>query len=377
MIRSLCFFFCFIFAQSAMAAGNPPAAKNADPFQESGQVLYLKTCAACHGGDGRGAPPIQLGFDVAPPDFTDCDFASREADVDWFIVAEKGGPARGFSELMPAFGDALSPRQIRKILEHIRTFCANHDWPRGELNLPRPLITTKAYPEDELVLAMSLNTEGLKRFSTDLIYEQRFGARNQVEVIIPLGWAQLEKPGGGDTEWISGVGDIGLALKRVIFHSLDAGAIFSLAGELLFPTGDEDRGFGSGTMIFEPYAAYGQILPSDFFMQLQGGVGLPLDDDQANEEAFWRGVVGRSFYLGKYGRRWTPMVEILGAEELVSGSSADWDVVPQLQVTLNDRQHVRFCVGAKVPLNDTDVREPVYMAYLLWDWFDGGFFQGW
>ena len=71
------------------------------------------------------------------------------------------------------------------------------------------------------------------------------------------------------------------------------------------------------------------------------------------------------------------MSEILGSDEMVSGGDTKWDAVPQLQVTLNRRQHVRFCLGARIPLNDSDVREHAYLAYLQWDWFDGGFFEGW
>jgi len=51
--------------------------------------------------------------------------------------------------------------------------------------------------------------------------------------------------------------------------------------------------------------------------------------------------------------------------------------VPQLQVTLSTRQHVRLGVGAKIPLNNTATRETTYLAYVLWDWFDGGFIDGW
>ncbi len=352
-----------------------PQQKGSD-LPTSGAELYQEACAACHGGDGTGAPASTLGFDVPPPDFTDCSFASREADLDWIYVSSKGGPARGFSDLMPAFGQALSKAQLQKIMDHIRTFCGDKNWPRGELNLPRALVTTKAYPEDELVLSSEINTHGLNRISNELIYEQRFGARNQLELVLPFGWTELETS-DGDIEWRSSVGDIGLGAKRVLFHSLDTGSIVSLGGEVLLPTGDEEEGFGSGTTVVEPYISYGQLLPAELFLQFQGGFGLPLDTDKANEEAFWRGVVGRSFYTGEYGRTWSPMVELLGSKELVSQADTNWDIAPQLQVTLNDRQHVRLGLGARIPINNTDVRETEYMVYVLWDWFDGGFFAGW
>ena len=73
--------------------------------------MYTAACAACHGDDGRGRGASQLGFEVAVPDFTDCDFAVREPDSDWYAIAHRGGPIRGFDRLMPAFGEALSPRR--------------------------------------------------------------------------------------------------------------------------------------------------------------------------------------------------------------------------------------------------------------------------
>jgi len=33
--------------------------------------------------------------------------------------------------------------------------------------------------------------------------------------------------------------------------------------------------------------------------------------------------------------------------------------------------------GVRIPLNDRASRGTRLMAYLLWDWFDGGFFEGW
>jgi hypothetical protein len=154
-------------------------------------------------------------------------------------------------------------------------------------------------------------------------------------------------------------------------------SIFSAGGEVLLPTGDEDEGFGNGTTVFEPYLAYGQLFPDDYFLQFQGGLELPCDDDHVQEEAFWRMAAGRTFSVGRYGSNWSPMVEILGSKNLDRGSDADWDIVPQLQVALNRRQHVRLALGVRMPLNHTHVREPLFVIYLLWDTFDGGFFEGW
>ena len=54
---------------------------------------------------------------------------------------------------MPAFGDALSPEDIALAVSHLRTFCTEAAWPRGDLNLPRAFFTEKAFPENEAVWA--------------------------------------------------------------------------------------------------------------------------------------------------------------------------------------------------------------------------------
>jgi len=340
--------------------------------RKSGELLYLEACAACHGAGGRGTPQSQLGFETPMPDFTDCDFASREPDADWIAVAHQGGPTRGFSTDMPAFGEALSVEELQEVMNHVRTFCTDKNWPRGELNLPRPLVTEKAFPEDEAVLSSSIDLENEGGIMNKLVYEHRFGARNQLELVVPFGY--LETPGGG---WIGGnLGDVAVGVKRALWHNLESGSIFSVTGEVIMPTGEQSAGFGKGTVIFEPFISYGQFLPAGSFLQIQSGVEIPALQDKAENEAFWRAALGTSLTQGRWGRVWSPMVEILGSTELEPGAPVHWDLVPQMQVTLNKRQHVMMNVGVRIPADDPS-RDTQLMVYILWDWFDGGFFEGW
>jgi mono/diheme cytochrome c family protein len=344
-----------------------------DPSSASGEVLFRNACAACHGANGAGADPSKVGFDTPLPDFTSCDFATREPDADWIAIAHEGGPVRGFSAMMPAFGDALSEEELQRVMGYIRTLCHDDDWPRGELNLPRAQLTEKAYPEDEAVWSTSVATGERGAVMNELVYEQRFGARNQFEIAVPFGFQ--ERADGGWTG--AGIGDVALGVKRAVYHDLGAGSIFSVAGEVVLPTGDEETGFGKGTPIAESFLAFGQILPRDAFLQMQGGLEYPFDRDRATEEAFWRGVLGMSVTEGSFGRTWTPMLEVAAARELESGAGTEWDIVPQAQVTLNTRQHLMASVGLRIPLNETEDREPELLFYLLWDWFDGGLLDGW
>jgi hypothetical protein len=350
----------------------------------SGPELYRAACAACHGADGTGAPAHQVGFDEPLPDFSDCGFATREPDADWLAVAHWGGPTRAFSRMMPAFREALSEEQLLRALSHVRTFCSDRRWPRGELNLPLALFTEKAYPEDEVVWRTGVAAQGRGEVTNRLVYEKRLGARHQLEVIVPTAWREgpesspADGPAGPRRSggWTGGVGDIAVGAKRVLFHSLERGAIASIAGEVVLPTGDEDDGLGNGTTILEPFVAFGQILPADVFVQLQGGLELPLDSD-LTEAAFWRLAVGRTWSRGRWGRAVSPMLELLGARELASGEDVLWDAVPQVQVSLSTRQHVLGNVGLRLPLNRTADRDAQVVVYLLWDWFDGGLFDGW
>jgi hypothetical protein len=71
------------------------------------------------------------------------------------------------------------------------------------------------------------------------------------------------------------------------------------------------------------------------------------------------------------------MVEWLAARDLEDGARVQWDVVPQMQVTLNRRQHIMINVGVRVPLNQRAGRSTQVITYFLWDWFDGGLLDGW
>jgi hypothetical protein len=150
----------------------------------------------------------------------------------------------------------------------------------------------------------------------------------------------------------------------------------SATAEFVLPTGNEDKSLGGGVAVFEPFVTFGQVLPADSFIQAQVGFGIPMKSGHDNE-VFWRAAVGKSFESPKFGRIWSPMVEILAARPLVTGADIEWDVLPGAQVTINARQHVRLAGGVRLPVNNADHRKKSVIVYLLWDWYEGGFFQGW
>src|SRR5512140_3831983 len=72
--------------------------------QDTGREIFRANCVACHGTDGRGAPDTSRGFEAPKtfPDFTVCNATTREPNRDWSAIVHNGGPARGFSEIMPS-----------------------------------------------------------------------------------------------------------------------------------------------------------------------------------------------------------------------------------------------------------------------------------
>ena len=342
---------------------------------KTGKEIFRAGCVNCHGRDGRGAPPSTTGFDRPNtfPDFTRCDQTTPEDDWTWKSIIRDGGPSRGFSQIMPSFSGALTSEQIDAVVQYLRGFCKEGGWPRGELNLPRALMTEKAYPENEVVLTTSLNAQGAPGISNEIVHEQRFGEKNQIEVSVPV---DFQHPDSG--RWYGGFGDVGLGMKRTLFSSLKSGSILSLQGEAIFPTGNRPHGLGSGVTTFETFAAFGQLFRRKTFLQLQGGADLPTDTNRATQSVFFRTAAGKSFNQNAgLGRMWTPMVELLMDRDLMTGSATNWDVMPELQVTLSRRQHVRFDVGLRIPASNTSGRQKQVMFYLLWDWQDGKLLEGW
>lgn len=363
---------CLLLVAAAPAAAQQPDAPAARTLT-SGEAIFQAGCAGCHGPNGEGAPQTSIGFEKPStfPDFTDCAGTTPELDVDWKATITKGGHGRGFSPIMPSFADELTSKQVDEVIRYMRGFCRDSRYPRGELNLPRALFAEKAFPESETVLTMAVSAHHAPDLDSELAYEQRFTARDQLEFAVPFSSVHDE-----NGVRASGVGDVALGWKRVLFASHDS--IVSGQGEIVFPIGNADKGLGSGVTTFGAFASVGQILPADAFVQFQIGTDQPTSADEAPRTLFWRLAAGRSFREDSgLGRLWSPMFEVVSEREFVDGASADIDVVPEFQVTLNRRQHVRASVGLQIPVTNTTGRSTQVVFYVLWDWFDGGFLEGW
>jgi hypothetical protein len=366
-----------------MAALARPATAADEPPRTPAQV-WQAACAACHGPDGAGRARDIVGFSTPLPDLRDCTFATSEPTQDWFAVVHEGGRVRGLDRMMPAFGGALTDEEISRSVDYVRGFCRDlPDWPLGELNLPRALFTEKAFPENEVVLTSTVALRGPGSVMNELVYEQRLGARAMFEVGVPFGvlnqaGVSLAPAGTAATGWTAGIGDLGFAFKDAVIHSARTGSILAVGLDVSVPTGRTDQGLGAGVTVFDPFVAFGQILPAGSFAQAHAGVDLPVDTSIARPEVFWRALLGWSISAHRFGRMYSPMLEVLGTRDLDTGGAVvAWDLVPQMQVTLSRRKHVRVNLGADVPVNQTADRHLQLGAYLLWDWYEGSPLKGW
>jgi mono/diheme cytochrome c family protein len=362
----------------ALAAQASSSRESALPANASGEQIYAAACATCHGLDGKGAPTAVVGFELPLPnghdfpDFTDCSINTVEPFADWMAVAHRGGPVRALDRRMPAFGDALSGDQIERAVKYLWTFCDDAAWPRGDLNLPRAFFTEKAFPENEAVWTTGVSTADAKAVENELVYEHRLGSRGQYEIRIPIGLQQTA-PGGS---WNRGLGDIELAFKRSFYASYERGSIFAAGGAIVLPTGKEELGLGNGFTVYEPFAMWGQIVGGNGFVQIHAGYEWPSNTTLGQREGFVRTAFGYTVAQdGGFGRAWSPMLEVLAAKP--EGDATEWDVVPQMQVSLSKLQHVLLNAGVRVPLNEREDRKPQALVYVLWDWFDGGLFDFW
>ena len=345
------------------------------PNLQNGKAVWNGGCISCHGADGKGAPETSTVFTRPDtwPDMTRCDQTTPEPDSAYKAVILHGGRGLGFSQIMPAFGDLLSNDQIDDVIAYLRTFCKNdHHYPLGVLNLPRALVTEKAFPEDELVISTAANVSGAGSWTTDVIHEQTFSGKNQLEVDVPVNYARQ------NGSWTSGFGDITVGLKRALFSSERAGSILSVQGGMLLPTGDKNRRFGAGTTQIEPFAAYDQLITNRTFAQFELGADLPVNTSIAPRSLFFRSAFGGSFAPDHgLGRLYSPMMEFVATRNYTTGTSTNWDVLPELQVTVSRRQHIRAAVGYRKPITNVSGRAPQVAFYVLWDWAEGHFWNGW
>ena len=98
-------------ATTLMGCGTSRTSPNAKPRAAtvSGQRVFEDRCAPCHGARGQGGPGTRLDSGAA---------ARRFPNIDDEVAVVTNGASNG---RMPAFGQALTPEEIRAVVAYTRT----------------------------------------------------------------------------------------------------------------------------------------------------------------------------------------------------------------------------------------------------------------
>jgi mono/diheme cytochrome c family protein len=354
-----------LLAAMLLAAAISPLAQ-ADDLQRGAEVFKVN-CATCHGPAGQPDPDSDLvkNLGVMPANLSDALFNSREPASTWKIVITHGGPEMGFSEMMPAFGSTLSEQDIDNVLAYIKTLGGEHDYPDGSLNLFLPIRTKKAFPEDEWVWKQRYTgQEGDNAWKNTLEYEFRIGQRGQgiVEVTHDIE--------GGQQDF----GHIEPGFKYVLKHDRQAGFILTGAAQVGVP-------LNSGAdWEFLPYLAFGKILSKKWTLQSSGRLKFDLEDsDKSSAE-----IAGIVHYVHTDRRRAVfPALEVVAEVPFERGTepnradSVQWSIIPQARIGLNKRGNIALNAGVELPLNDDYRYDWRAYVFFIWDFADGGLFDGW
>jgi hypothetical protein len=270
---------------------------------------------------------------------------------------------------MPGFEDSLSGEQIRAFVSHIRGFCKEPGWPSGNNNFPRPILTKKAFPENEFLILPAVShwnedpAPSITETSLVASYERRVGKRSMVEIEVPLvGTNAL-------STWTNGIGDIALAFKHAVFASTASPRIISLGMEAVLPSGDRFKDHGSGTTIFEPFVSAGAML-RDWYLQSELKVELPADRTRADRVVAYNAYFGRDTSAAP--DTWTIGIELNGEVEYPQMGVTNHlvAVTPQVRKGLTGTGALAASAGVMLPLNKRDAQGVRWVGYLLWEYLE-------
>jgi mono/diheme cytochrome c family protein len=331
-----------------------------------GKAVYETACILCHGKDGSGNPDWEN--EIRPVPFSDCG-TTAEPTALWKSIVVNGGPTHGLADVMPAFGDAFAPEELDAVVAYLRTFCATADrYPPGDLNFRRTIATAKAFPEAEVVMKTKVvPDEG--ETEMEFVYENRIGPRFQYELEFPL------RPKATNERYGAGIGDVVVSGKYVLSFDRARMRILSAGLEAALPTGSEGKHLGSGTTVFTPFLAFGKAFGSTVF-QTKVAAEFPVNTTRASRTIRYALAVSLP-PIGFSRTGYVPTLELTGVWNPDNQSRTE-TVVVGVSKALNRLGHVIASAGMGIPLEPRGAPRPKqFRAYLLWDFGDGPFWQGW
>lgn len=340
-----------------------PSATATELDLERGRAIFEIACAVCHGPDGHpdpGLPGAGL-LDPPPADFTDPLFNSREPVDDWVLVTRHGGAPIGLSGAMPAYGDAYSDEEIRNVVGYLKTLAGPHRYPPGDLNFLLAFRTKKAWIEDEVVYAshFTRRRDGVEVFANSLRIEKRFFARWQGELKV-----SHEFDDGRD-HW----DEVEVGVKYALYDSLR---------HMVLLSGGMDTAISlrpGNSVEAIPFLALAKGLGDPFTLQTSLRSHLPVDRLDSGDVELAAAV---HWIPTPWPRGVFPGLELTARVPFASDDrdAVRWTVLPQLNFGLSRRGHVRAAAGVELPLNDRDYDYRMHF-YVMWDFADGMFWEGW
>lgn len=91
---------------------------------DGGETIYKLHCSPCHGITGEGNGPKSAELKINPQDHTNASYMSTRTDNQLENVIRNGGISISKSQLMPAWKDTLSDKQIKAVVKYLRQLCS-------------------------------------------------------------------------------------------------------------------------------------------------------------------------------------------------------------------------------------------------------------
>ena len=312
-----------------------------------GREIFQNNCIMCHGEDAKGTGQLAAALPVKPANLTDCQLTAEDPVEVVQGIIRHGGPYAGRSSVMPAFGNSLTDAEIADVARYVKSLCADPDWVPGELNFPRPLLTDKAFPEQEMIVGGRFGRNGKNVDEYWGRLEYRVNGLTNIEI---TSRALSINPNNGPTE--SGLGDTSLSVKRVVAFSPRNRALASVGLQLTLPTGNDQRGLGDGSVVFEPNLRAG-IDWKQIVMQVAGALAFPDRSADINSLAALDVAIGR-YYFPDPRLQITPMIEFNTITRISGPSTGETKstILPQVRV-----KWLVWALGVGVQMPITDARE--------------------
>ena len=90
-------------------------------YANESDKYFANLCASCHGPDGKANIPAAKALNPVPRNLTDKAWQKSVSDEHLTKLLVGGGGAVGLSTTMPAWGSVLNEKQIKEMVEKIRS----------------------------------------------------------------------------------------------------------------------------------------------------------------------------------------------------------------------------------------------------------------